>query len=366
MSTKIRQWFNVQASATDPSVADIHIIDPIGSWDDEMWKQFGFDMGVTAKSFVDELSQLPDNVKTINVHINSPGGDVQAGVNIANALRAETAKGRTVNTYVDGIAASIASVIAMAGSKVFIADNGLMMIHNPYGVALGTSDDMRKSAEALDAVRGQIIATYQWHSSLETDAIATLMAAETWMTADEAIANGFATDKVTGLKAAALMDTKGLAGLKIPAQFKDRISAFVKPEEKPAPAKAAASAADVLRACTAGGCLELAEELVTAGATLEQVTARVTETKNAKAAENTRVMEIQALCDKVKLPELARSYIAGGMTVDAVKAQLTIVTAKLDKVELETGIDPDKGARKHHPVDVLGSYTDLGNKQPRT
>src|SRR5262249_31261956 len=152
-----RQWFNIATSDETPTVADIHIIDYIGGWDDDwLARNWGYEMGVTAKQFVEDLAAIPAGVATLKVHINSPGGDVQAGINIANALREQqVSKGRTVETFVDGIAASIASAIAMAGSKVHMADNALLMVHNPWSLAIGNAGEMRKVADILDTMRNQ-------------------------------------------------------------------------------------------------------------------------------------------------------------------------------------------------------------------
>ena len=417
----VRQWFRIQNAATDPTVAEIHIIDAIGGWDDD-WiaRNFGYDMGVTARSFVEQLAALPTAVTTIRLHINSPGGDVQGGINIANALREQqVSKGRTVETYIDGIAASIASVIAMAGSKVVIDDNALFVLHNPWTAAMGNAGDMRKTADILDTIRGQIVNTYKWHSTLDDAAIIALMDAETWMNADEALANGFATAKAEGLKAAASINPKGLAKLKIPEKYRDRVRAFMAPARNddpppnespdvmvseaigelqqvnpllaggsleqvrqalglltevqdeiddaieavlqlidtlepgaaaslraslrhPKPGPAAATE-DVLRICREGGCLDLAEAFIIQKATLVHVTATVQRAKEAKAAESTRISTITALCGEFKQSELAAGYIAGGMPVDQVRAQLGIVRAKVDKVEIDANLDPDQG-----------------------
>lgn len=110
-----------------------------------------------------------------------------------------------------------------------------------------------------------------------------------------------------------------------------------------AKASAPASAADVLRICTEGGCLELAQALVTDGATLEQVTAKVKTAKEAKAAEATRVSSITALGTEFHQPELAERFVAAGMTVADARATLAIVRAKVDRVEIDAGLSPDQG-----------------------
>lgn len=357
--SKPREWFRVENKTDDTSVVDIHIIDVIGGWDsDWIERNWGYDMGVTARKFVDQLAQLSDAVKTINLHINSPGGDVQAGINIANALREQqVSKGRTVAIFIDGLAASIASVIAMAGSTVSMADNALMMVHNPYALAIGNAAEMRKTADVLDTMRGQIIATYKWHSALEDDALAALMDAETWMNADEAIANGFATHKVEGLKAAASLDTRAMGTLTVPEKYRAQVNAFLKPEQpKASDAPQAAAASDVLRLCTEGGCLDVAESLVTAKATLDQVKAKIEETKATKAAAATRESAIRTMCANAKLPTLADAYVSGGMSVEGVKAQLITMKAELDKAAIDTSIDPDQGSKAQTRIDVVDVY----------
>lgn len=342
----MKTWFTFKNAADDASVVDIHIIDFIGSWDDDwLARNWGYEMGVTARQFVEELAKLPTSVKALNVHINSPGGDVQGGVNIANALRNEqTSKGRKVETYIDGIAASIASVIAMAGSKVHIADNALVMVHNPWGLAIGDAGELRKTADILDTMRNQIVASYKWHSPLEDSKLVALMDAETWMDADEALANGLATDKVQGLAAAASINRRGAAKLNVPEKFKARVNAWLEPES-PAP-PAAASAAEVLRLCREGECLDLAEGLLAANATLADATAKVTTEKQARADRKKRADAITKLCADAKVPELTGGYIAGAMTVEAVKGHLATITAKLDKAEIDTGLSPDAGQQQ--------------------
>lgn len=348
-----RPWYRFEnAAASDPSIVDIQIVDFIGGWiDDAINRWYNESVGVTARAFVDELSKLPSTVSTLRVHINSPGGDVQGGINIANALRdQQMTKGRTVETYIDGLAASIASVIAMAGSKVVMADNALMMIHDPWSIEIGNAADMRKTADVLDTMRDQILATYQWHTQEDPKALAALMAAETWMTADEAFAKGFVTDVVKGLPAAASITGAAIKALKLPEQYRDRVAGWVRPSEAAAPEKTTpsdppASAKDVLRLCKAADCLDLAEGLVDEGATLPQVEARVNAEKATRAAARQRETDIRAACALAKQPELADGYVKGGMTLSDVRAHLAIVTAKQDKVEIDGGLMPDHGAQ---------------------
>jgi len=337
---KARDWFRFQNVATDPTVAEIHVIDIIGDWIDEIINEFwGMTATLTAKGFLDQLAALDAGVQTIRVHINSPGGDVFAAANIANALRdQQLSKGRTVETVVDGLAASAASVIAMAGSRVTMADNALMMIHQPWSGAVGNAAELRRIADTLDTVTATIVATYQWHSELNSDEIVALLDAETWMTADEAVAKGFATDKLAGLKAAASIDARVAGKLRIPDKYRDRVQAFIAPTPAE-PVKA--TALEIVRACADAP--ELAEELISAGATLEQVNAKVATAKAGKQAEAARVATITALCGEFKQPELAASYIGGGMPVEQVRAQLAVIRGKQDTIEIDGGLNPNHG-----------------------
>ncbi len=363
----MKHWFRMEADAQDPSVVDIHIIDFIGGWEEDWFnRNFGYDLALTARAFVEQLSKLDAAVKTIRVHINSPGGDVFAAVNMANALRdQQTSKGRTVETIVDGLAASSASIVMMAGSKVTIADNALVMVHNPWSIGIGNAKEMRKLADELDVVRDTIVATYKWHSQLDDAELVALMDAETWMNADEAIEKGFATDKDEGLKAAAALDPRALAKLTVPEQYRARVEALVSKPAPLAPPPTAAAATDVLRLCREGECLDLAEGLITASATLEDVKARISSERQKRADATARATQIRALCDRAKLPELASGYIEGAMSIDAIRAHLTTLTAKLDRVEIDGSLPADLGGRPKPQVNAAEIYRDR-NRQTST
>lgn len=351
---KARQWFRFSNNASDATVAEIHIVDIIGDWIDEIINDFwGIKATLTAKAFLEQLSKLDASVKTIRVHINSPGGDVFAALNIANALRdQQQTKGRTVETIIDGLAASAASVIAMAGSVVRMSDNALMMVHNPWSVAVGNAGEMRKAADTLDTVRDTLVATYQWHSTLDADAIKALLDAETWMDASQALEHGFATDVLVGLQAAATIDRGTIKALTVPEQFRARVDAFLVP-----PPPGPAAALDVVRVCNAAGCPELVEDLLANSSTLEQVNARVATAKSAKAAAATRETEIRALCARAKFPQLAAGYIRGGMSADAVREHLTTVQAAAgDSTTIDGGLRPDAGVTKKADLNAQEIY----------
>jgi len=163
---------------------EIWLYDQIG---ENFWGE-----GVSAKTFQKELSAL-GKVNTINLRINSPGGDVFDGLAIYNQLKAHPAR---VVVDVDGLAASIASVIAMAGDEVRMASNSMMMIHNPHGMAIGDSGEMQRVAALLNQVKGTLSDTYAARTKQSRDALNAWMDDETWMTADTAVQYGFA-DSIT-------------------------------------------------------------------------------------------------------------------------------------------------------------------------
>lgn len=375
----MKTWFRFENAAAEPQVVDIHIIDFIGDWTDDAINRFwGENIGVTARAFVEQLAKIDDAVTTIRVHINSPGGDVFAAANIANALRdQQRTKGRTVETIIDGLAASAASVIAMAGSTVRMADNALLMIHDPWSYAIGNAAAMRKMADDLDKVRDTIVATYKWHSGLDDAEIVALMAAETWMDAAEAKARGFVTETIEGLKAAASINPKAIASLKVPDQYRARLAALVRAEAEEkqdqvepdadgncpdgyekgedgmchlasAQARlkatpAAAAALEVIRLCNAAGVPEMAEALVTEGVTLAQATAKTTAAKAEREARVKREGDIRAICALAKLDDRAPLYIKSGLALEEIKADIAKLSAQLDRTEINSSLDPDRG-----------------------
>lgn len=151
-----------------------------------------FDNGISADQVVKDLIALGKK-KSITVRIDSPGGSVFEGTNIYNALIRNPAK---INVEIDALAASIASIIAMAGNRIRIADNAMMMIHEPSGIVLGTAKEMRDMANVLEKSRGNLIGIYAKRTGLENDKVAGMMQAETWMTSSEALQAGFVNEIV--------------------------------------------------------------------------------------------------------------------------------------------------------------------------
>ena len=144
---------------------------------------------VTPEAFRSELRQMKGD---LTVHINSQGGDVFAGVAIYNALKDYSqGKGRVI-VKVDGLAASIASVVAMAGDEIIMSPGSMMMVHNPWSMGVGSSDELRKAADTLDEIKDAIKPIYTERSGLSDEEVQDLMDNETWMTAEKAVELGFA------------------------------------------------------------------------------------------------------------------------------------------------------------------------------
>lgn len=188
---KKTDWLYYQPAASAGETATIQIFDQIG----EDW--FG-GSGISAKQFSDVLNECGKN--PLLVEINSPGGNVWDGLSIYNQLRGRQAP---VTTRVVGIAASIASIIALAGDKVEMADAALMMIHDPSGMASGTSEDMRKMADALDQHAQVLVGIYAKKTGKSPEAIRAAMKAETWFTTEEAVMWGLCDKPIKQLAMAA-------------------------------------------------------------------------------------------------------------------------------------------------------------------
>jgi len=179
-----------RASILAPEVADgtatLRLFDPIDDW--------GGDWGVSAKEFATALVELPEGVDTIHLHINSPGGMVFEGITILNQLRQHPAR---VVAIVDGLAASAASFIACGVDELRMAPNTQLMVHDAWGLAIGDAATMRETAELLDRLSDNIASVYAAKTSGTVEEWRTAMLAESWYSADEAVAAGLA-DSVVG------------------------------------------------------------------------------------------------------------------------------------------------------------------------
>lgn len=183
LGVEARSWYRI-SNAADSDEAEVMLYDEIGGW-----------FGSTADELIAELKGI--TAPRMRVRINSPGGSVFEGIAIANALRAHPAN---VTVQVDSIAASIASVIAMAGDRIEMAPNSMMMIHDASGVCLGNAQDMEEMAELLDLISDNIADAYAQRAGGTREQWRERMKAETWYLPEDAVDNGLADEAVQAPK----------------------------------------------------------------------------------------------------------------------------------------------------------------------
>jgi ATP-dependent Clp protease, protease subunit len=309
----------IKASEENQDEAEILIYDDIGrDW---------FGEGVTAKKMVQDLAAL--KAKTITVRINSGGGDVFEGLTIYNALKRHDAK---VITEVDGLAASIASVIALAGEEIRMAENAFFMIHNPHSIAWGDANEMRAMAKLLDKVGGSLANVYVAATGEDLKTVQDWMDAETWFTAKEAKEAGFVTSITEGKEVRACADLKAFG--KVPSKLAQLMNEIEEEEdddeeEETPPAPPAASEEeeteeDKKKAAAAAG--DAAPDPVPppaqpAGKAKGDSMSDKDTAAQTIAAERERGKQIRAIGATHKIDaEKVNSWIDEGKTVDQVNA----------------------------------------------
>jgi ATP-dependent Clp endopeptidase proteolytic subunit ClpP len=174
----MKSWYAIKNRSAE--VIDISIHDEIGFF------------GVEAAEFIAQLKRHPD-AKVINLSIHSPGGSVLDGLAIYNSLRGHGAR---IYGHVEGLAASAASYVLMAADHISMPEDAFIMIHNAHGGAMGDADELREMADIIDKLQNSMVNIYERRTGLDRDEITAMMKSETWMTAEEALALGFA-DTIT-------------------------------------------------------------------------------------------------------------------------------------------------------------------------
>jgi len=188
--TNKQNWYDIKAEAAGNPQVYIYGVIVDYQWDaDDM----------SPAEFIRAINGLGD----FDLHVNTPGGSVVAGLAIYNAIRRH--KG-TVTAYVDSIAASMGSVIIMAADKIVMPANALLMIHDPWTVAVGNADDMRKQADVMDKFKAGLVAAYHDKTGMAVADIEKMMTDESWITAAEAVEFGFADQVESPIQAAASFD----------------------------------------------------------------------------------------------------------------------------------------------------------------
>jgi ATP-dependent Clp endopeptidase proteolytic subunit ClpP len=200
--------------------AEIYIYEDIGA---------GWFGGISAKSFSEEMKKIKD-AEQLNIYINSAGGDVFDGLSIYNQIKRHSGK---KHVEIDGIAASIASVIAMAADpgELLMASNAMMMVHNPWGLVMGYADEMRSYADTLDKVRESILTTYASRDGVDEGAISDLMDAETWLDAEQAAEVGLVDTVSEEKQMAAHVDLSKFGYKNVPKELPSAVYT-VQPEAK--------------------------------------------------------------------------------------------------------------------------------------
>jgi len=205
------KFWNLIPDAETPGDGVLDIEGPI---DEEAW----FDGGTGSREFKKALKGL----KNVTVHINSPGGDVMAGAEIYSALKEHSMNGRgKVTVIITALAASAASVVAMAGDEILISPVAYMMIHNPWSFAMGDAREMRKTAKTLDEITEGLITAYQQRTGKSRDQLKRMLENETWMSAQTCVDEGFADGIYGGEIRAAAMAGSGMLTRATPESIRE-------------------------------------------------------------------------------------------------------------------------------------------------
>ncbi|UYM16198.1 head maturation protease, ClpP-related [Endozoicomonas euniceicola] len=279
-----RQWYSIKNEAGKNP--EIFIFDDIDDW----W-------GVSAQSIIDQIREL--DATNIDVRINSRGGMVFEGIAIYNVLRAHKAD---IHVSIDGLAASIASVIAMAGDTVSMAENSMMMIHNPYGWAMGDADEMRKTADVMDKVTDSIAVSYTARTGKTVDEMKAMMDEETWFSAAEALELGLVDGIDSPVQAAACFDLSG---------FRNTPKALMADSEKEPEEEALTDPLAVADLCHAAGYPEKIAAFLKGQHTLADVKASLA-----------RYDGIQDLCKTAKVEHKAKAFINRDLSLEQVRSEL--------------------------------------------
>lgn len=308
VSVKDKTWYAMQASGDAAErVIEVFVYGEIGGW------------GVTANQFVQDLRAMDDGESPVIAAFNSIGGDLFDGLAMHNAL---SRLGERCTGRVDALAASAASVAVCGAHRVVIASNAMLMIHNPWTYAAGDAEDFRKVADVLDQTMEAIIAAYKAKApDIDEAELRGLVAAETWLTASEAVALGLADEVGDGVQVNACLGQGGVMQRyqHTPAELLAQLDEAPEPApelETPAPAPVADSAKLALlitQRCAESGISNLVAPLLSS---------TQLESEEIVQAGLTRAKAVHDLCVAARLPELSAEYVTAGLDAPAVRARL--------------------------------------------
>ena len=338
----MKSWYTIRARA---SGTEVLIYDEIGAY------------GVSAKGFLAELGALPDDA-AIDLRLNSPGGSVFDAVAIFNALKRHTGE---VTVWIDGIAASAASYVAMAGDTIIMPENAFLMIHDPSGLVMGTAEDMRSTAEALDKVKGSLIQGYAAKSGKADDEIATLMAAETWLDANDALDIGFIDRIAEPVKLAASFDV---------ARFRNAppelVEAASEPDEPSAPEPQTAGVAEANAQAAPERPASEAPSMAASETTMAKTVQTAIPEESCDAAQNAApdhstiraeaIAHARAVIDLCRLagqPQMAGWFLEDDIDLEDVRARLLAVKAAATPDITAAHAQPGRAATTNTWGDVI-------------
>ena len=318
---KNRAWYTLKNQVDQP--AELLIYDAIGDW-----------TGLSARQLVNSLKDI--DASEINVRINSPGGSVFDGIAIYNSLRHHQAH---IHVQIEGLAASIASVVAMAGDTIHMAENALFMIHNPLSWVGDDAEALRKMADMLDKTTDIIANTYGNQCQQDAELIRQWMDEETWFTAEEAEAKGLIDVIDKPVKMAASFDLSGF--IHPPEQT------VVEPEEN-----VGAHALSVMTLCNQAGYPEMAEQFMRQQLGIEDIKTRIAECDC-----------IKSLCTAAHCSDRSASYIQSGKSQEQVRTELFDLLTQ-DDHGIDNSLTPNQQEHTIKPlVDTQAVYRKR-NQQP--
>ncbi|KII29757.1 head maturation protease, ClpP-related [Pseudomonas fluorescens] len=311
VEVKDKTWYAVHASgeATE-RVIEVFVYGEIGAW------------GITANQFVQDLRAIDDGVSPVVAAFNSIGGDLFDGLAMHNAL---SRLGERCTGRIDALAASAASVAVCGAHRVVIAANAMLMIHNPYTYTGGSAEDFRRVADVLDQTLEAIIAAYKAKAPDIDDAeLRRMVDAETWLTANEAVALGLADEVGDGVKVKACLGQGAVLQRfqNAPADLLAQLDEAPEPDPDldpvdpplvPPVVDSAKLALMVTQRCTAAGISNLVEPLLKS---------TQLESEEVVLAGLARAKAVNDLCVAARLPEFSAEYVAAGLDEAAVRARL--------------------------------------------
>ncbi len=306
-----KTWYALEANGeASERVIEVFVYGEIGAW------------GITANQFVQDLRAMDDGVSQVIAAFNSIGGDLFDGLAMHNAL---SRLGERCTGRIDALAASAASVAVCGAHKVVIAANAMLMIHNPWTYAAGDAEDFRKVADVLDQTMEAIIAAYKAKApEIDEVELRRLVAAETWLTANEAVALGLADEVGDGIKVKACLGQGGVlqryqhAPAELLAQLDEPPEPDLElepdnPPPEPTVVDATKLALMITQRCAEAGISNLVAPLLSS---------TKLESEEIVQASLTRAKAVNDLCVAARLPEFSAEYVAAGLDAAAVRARL--------------------------------------------